>query len=179
MNRRRFLSALAATSGAGLAGCLSDNPDEPVATLALVEVLNRTGVSLSVTLEAWQDGTQVHEESYPLDGVEVRERDDIGAHGFVHDQQVVDEWMGAAAEYELRFSVPEEGLEASFDSTDPVGSHANVRQSELEGECYFVRAEVGDGSGNATPETQPERIDARGIVYDHDVFGREHAGDCS
>ena len=87
--------------------------------------------------------------------------------------------MGATDEYELEFAVPEHELRTSFTSSDPIGKYQSASDHDIEGECYFVRVEVGDGSGNATPETVPERIGTWAVVYDHDVFEREHAGNCS
>ncbi|WP_436346879.1 hypothetical protein [Natronorubrum sp. FCH18a] len=177
MKRRRVLGSIGAAGGTLLAGCTASGAGEPVASPALVEISNRTGRTIDVEVEVQKDGTQVHDERYTIERVKTGEETD---HGYpaVDGVQIVDDWMTSAAEFEFQFAVPADELTATFSSDDPIGSYEDASQSELEGECYFVQVEIGDGSGNATPETVPERIGARAVVYDHEVFDRSHAGDC-
>lgn len=87
--------------------------------------------------------------------------------------------MADNAEFKFQFIIPEFELEDSFSTSDPIGDYRDAYQSELEGECYFIRVTIGDGSGNAALDAVPKRIATQAVVYDHEIFDRAHAGDCT
>ena len=181
MKRRTVLATVALSTG--VAGCLGSwgDSDEPVASPALVEIANNTGESVTIQVQTEKDGEQVHDEQYTVEAVTIEEGDDIDSYVSVDGVQIVEDWMASAAEFEFRFTVPEHGLETSFTSDDPIGNHENASQSELDGKCYFVRVAVGDERDVVTPnlDATPEQLFTWAVVYDHDVFDRPHAGDCS
>ncbi len=181
MNRRTVLSSIEVPSGILLAGCLSNENGEPVATPALVEIENDTGKSIDVHVRAREGDALVHDEQYTIGGVQTEESDDTGEHGVIDGVQIVEDWMENAAEYSFHFEVPEHGLETSFSSSDSIGAYENANQSDLEDECYFVRVTVGDEEDTHTArvDANPNRVVAWAEVYDHDVFERAHAGDCT
>lgn len=181
MERRALLQSAATAGGLLLAGCLSDDPEGPVASPALIEIANNTGEPVTVQVITQKDGTEVHNEAYQLEPVRTGEASDTEEYGVIDGVEIVEEWMADPAEYEFQFSVPDHDLSASFSSADPIGAHDNAHHSELEGECYFVRAAVGDEDDPLTArlDAVPAQLVAWAIVYDHDVFDREHAGDCT
>lgn len=180
MKRRTVLAGLAVSVAAP--GCLGSS-DEPVSRPALIEIQNNTGREVSVEVEAFKDGDQVHDGSYTIDPVSIQEGDDAGEYVSVDGQQIVESWMETPAEFEIEFSVPGYDLEAEFSSSDPVGGGDNggTPSEKLEDDCYFVRVAVGPERDTITPDPDatPEGIVAWSIVYDHDIFDREHAGDCT
>ncbi|ELY94205.1 hypothetical protein C483_03535 [Natrialba hulunbeirensis JCM 10989] len=130
---------------------------------------------------ARKEGTSVHDERYTIREVRVNERDDIGEYADIDGVQIVEDWMEDPAEYEFEFRIPQHGLEATFSSSDSIGEYENAHQSELDGECYFVRVTIGDEAqpDTARVDATPERILVGAEVYHHDIFDRSHAGDCT
>lgn len=181
MNRRSALAGFALSTA--VAGCLdwSGEPDEPVASPALVEVTNNTGVAATVRVVAERHGERVHDERYTIEAVTVEEGDEAGSYVSVDGVQVVEDWMASTAAFEFRFAVPEYGLEASFSSSDPIGDYSEAYRNDLEGECYFVRVAIGDERDVTTPklDATPGQVFPWAVVYDHDIFDRPHAGDCT
>ena len=190
MKRRTLLGACALS--AVVSGCLGslrdDTPEEPVASPAIVEVHNYSGERVTVGVTARKDGESVYDEEHTIDEIFSGESPSIDG------ALIAEEWMGSPAAYEFSFAVPEYGLTASFDTDDPISPHAGVAVSEnddfptvydsdLDGVCYFVRAYVGDGTPDPTPDSPPEAILTWADVYDHAVWERDgvsqHVPDCT
>lgn len=181
MDRRQVIATTVIALTPSFAGCLSDQPDEPVASPALVEIQNNTGEGIDVDVTATKDGSQVHDGQYSISGIQTADHREIGEQPVIDGVQIVEDWMASPAEFEFTFAVPEVGLETTFSSADSIGSHKHARQSALEDECYFLRVAVG-GEGDpltARAHAVPAEIVALAIVYDHEIFDREHAGDCA
>ncbi|ADD04287.2 uncharacterized protein Nmag_0702 [Natrialba magadii ATCC 43099] len=181
MNRRHVLSSIGTTTGTLLAGCLTDDSGEPMASPALVEIANKTGEPIEIEVAARKNDTAVYDERYTIREVRVTERDDIGEYADIDGVQIAEDWMAIPAEYEFEFRIPQHGLEATFSSTDSIGEYDNAHQSELDGECYFVQVTIGDEAqpDTARVDATPERILVGAEVYHHDIFDRSHAGDCT
>lgn len=180
MKRREVVATAGFAVTPWVTGCLSDESDETVATVALVEIENNTGEAVDVAVTASKDGTEVLDEEYSIDGIQTGAQGERQEHPVIDGVQIVEDWMATPAEFDFTFGVPAFGLETSFSSDDPIGSHENARQPALENECFFLRVAVGGEHDPLTAKVDavPSEIVAWAIVYDHEIFDREHAGEC-
>lgn len=176
MNRRAYLKSLTATGSAVLGGCLSEMENSPSASLAGVLIENFSYVSVDVVMKATKDGVQVHDKRHTVPGVWEKEFEDGTTSEALGMNLLVNDWMGSQSEYELQFTVPDYGLEASFDMTDTISLGKSANQ--FEGDCYLVLVSLQKEKAPIPTKKPPDVMFAEGRRYRRSYEDLDLAGDC-
>lgn len=172
MNRRQYIQTLGCAGGVTLAGCLFDENETPVASLAGISFQNYSFESFEVEIEARKNGTEVYTDTITIEATSVEERQDGDDIEVMGGAILVEEWMGTTAQYEIEITVPEYELEASFDTAE----RSRLHSDDHDGECYKIRVFFENSEDILSTEKPPDVISAEvSFNTDHDVYS---IGEC-